>query len=405
VLLLSIRGLNTAAKFSLALYTARYLGLADLGIYGLMVAATTIAPAFAGLGTTDWIVRQIAGAPSARAVPLIVTRLAMGLAFHLVVQPIAWAVNAVLGAPVPWPLALLLGMIAVADHLAADAGDMLTFRGRALFSNVLLFLRAGLWPLAVIGWGVLDPAARSLECLMFGWLAGLVIMWATLAIFVARRGRWRHLGLEWRWIGDGIRASVPFFLKDISVAASLYLDRFLVSLFLGLELTGVYTFFWSLSNVVHNLALYGTFQPHVSKLIVAGQRTAMEFQTVLRRIQIETAGFALLMAAGLVIVVPLLVPHLDRPLLTAHLSVFGIIVAATLLRLAADSYNFVLLALHHDRAIAATSLVGVPLSAGLTLLLLPYWGLLGAAWAYLLAAGVLLASRLYFGRGSVTFAT
>ncbi len=30
---------NIAAKFLLALYTARYLGLVDLGIYGLIVVA------------------------------------------------------------------------------------------------------------------------------------------------------------------------------------------------------------------------------------------------------------------------------------------------------------------------------------------------------------------------------
>ena len=37
LLLMAFRIGNIAAKFLLALYTARYLGLVDLGIYGLIV--------------------------------------------------------------------------------------------------------------------------------------------------------------------------------------------------------------------------------------------------------------------------------------------------------------------------------------------------------------------------------
>ena len=62
-----MRATVTAVKFLLAIYTARYLGLADLGIYGLLVGATTIVPAIAGLGMTDWIVRKIVDLPSAQA--------------------------------------------------------------------------------------------------------------------------------------------------------------------------------------------------------------------------------------------------------------------------------------------------------------------------------------------------
>jgi O-antigen/teichoic acid export membrane protein len=405
LLLIAIRGLNTISKFALALYTARYLGLADLGIYGLMVAGTTILPAFAGLGTSDWIIRQIAGAATSRATPLIVTRLAMVLAFHLILQPVAFAANAFLGVPIAWPMAILLGLIAVLEHLGADAGEMLTFRGHAVFANVLMFLRSGLWPLGVIAAGLLLPAARSLEWLMIGWLLGLICMWLVLAIYVARNARWRHLGLDWRWMRTGIRASVPFYLKDMSIAANLYLDRFLVSLFLGLELAGVYTFFWSIANVVHNLALYGVFQPHVAKLIQAARGGAAEFQPVLRRIEIETGGFALMMAVGLIAAVPFLLPYLDRPLLAAHLTVFNIVVAATLLRLAADSYNFVLVALHHDRAMAVVSLLGVPLSAALLTTLIPLLGLNGAGIAYLVTGILLLAPRLVLSRRQMTFAS
>ena len=398
LLLIALRGLNTAAKFALALYTARFLGLSELGIYGLIVAVVTMLPAFAGLGTMDWLVRQVAGLPTAKAAPMMVTRLAMVLAFHLVFQPIAISLNLAFDAPVPWSLVALLSLISVADHLASDVGELLTFRGRALLSNILLFVRAGLWPIAVIGWGLFDPAARTLECLLIGWLAGLILMWAIFLAFVAQRGRWRFIKFDWSTMKTGVRRSVPFYIKDISIAVNLYLDRFLVSLFLGLELTGVYTFFWSIANVIHTLALFGTFQPHVAKLLEAGRGRLQDFYALLKRVGIETGGFAVVMAAGLALLVPYLLPYLDRPLLSSHIAVFGLVIVATLLKLAGDCYNYVLLAFHQDRAIVMIALAAIPLSALLNALMLPHWGLAGAATAYLLTSAMLLGARLFVGR-------
>ena len=69
--------------------------------------------------------------------------------------------------------------------------------------------------------------------------------------------------LRWRWLFSGVPPSIPFYIKDLAATASLHLDRFVISFFLGLELTGVCTLFWSIANVVHNLAVYAVVQPQV----------------------------------------------------------------------------------------------------------------------------------------------
>jgi O-antigen/teichoic acid export membrane protein len=68
------------------------------------------------------------------------------------------------------------------------------------------------------------------------------------------------------------------------------------------------------------------------------------------------------------------------------------------LRIAADAYGYVLLALHRDRAIAIVALAGAAASAGLNLILTPLAGLWGAAAAYVLTSGGLFAARFYFSR-------
>jgi O-antigen/teichoic acid export membrane protein len=295
---------------------------------------------------------------------------------------------------------MLFSGVALLEHLSDDAAIMLTYRGHVLLSNVLFFLRAGLWPIGVIAIGLLVPAARTLEVLIAGWLIGLVLMWLMLVAFVTRRGAWAYVRLDRRLITQGVPQSIPFYLKDMSIAANLYLDRFLVSLLLGLELTGVYTFFWSMANVIHNLSLSAIFLPYLSQLVRSARDSMSEFRDLLSRVELRTAGFAATLAVGLVVVLPFIIPYLGRPLLSAYMSVFVIVVIATLLRVGVDSYNYVLVALHHDRAIAIISLVAVPLSAALYAVLIPLFSLEGAAIAYLLTGTLLIVPRIVLSRRS-----
>ena len=394
LVLIALRVANTGAKFLLALYTARYLGLADLGIYGLIVGATTIVPAALGLGTTDWAVRRLVGMPRAEAIASIATRLALPITLHAVCQPLAWLINYLLGAPVPWPLLFTAGLILFLEHVATDTNDMLIARGRIMLANITFSMRAGLWPLVVIAWGALDPSARTLECLLLVWVGGISLAWITLGAHLFAEQRWRSLGLRMPWLASGVRASVPFYIKDISSAASLFLDRFVLSLFIGLEFTGVYTLFWSVANVLHNLTVYGVIQPKLPRMIELGQQPDKSaFRAFEHKMQIEVAVWIAFLAAGASVALIVLLPFLDRPLLRENLAVFWIVLAATALRAAADGYGYVLLALHRDTAIAIISIAGALASVMLNLALVPMLGLTGAALAFILTAGGMLAVR------------
>jgi O-antigen/teichoic acid export membrane protein len=393
--LFALRGSSNAIRFALAIYTARYLGLADLGLYGLLVGAAIVVPAVFGFGLNDWIGRQLVGLGRKKAIRYVTTRISVSALVHIVGWPIAWLVNAAIGSPIPQELFLLVAGILFLEHLSADADDMLIVRGHILLANLLTFVRAGMWPLIVIVWGLLDPAARTIEHLLVGWVAALLLLWGTIAIYVTARRQWRLIGFDWPWLFGCLRPSLPFYLRDISTVGTLYLDRFLVTAFLGLEFTGVYTFYWAIGNVVHSLVLYGMLHNHLAQMVAAARSKAASLLARLeRRLQKETVVWAVLLALGAAAVTILILPLIERPLLQDHLGLFALILLATLIRIAADGYGYVLLALHRDRAIAAISMSGVALSAVLNVVLVPLAGLGGAAFAFLLTASSLLVARI-----------
>ena len=404
LLLISTRLGSTVSKFLLAIYTARYLGLADLGIYGLLASATILVPAIVGGGMTQWLMRNIVDVPRAKALPLIAGRLSMILLILLALMPLALGLDVLAGEPIPLAIAALCGAIVVLETLGFETVDMLLARRRVVLAYLLSFLRTGAWPIPVMLLGILYPELRTLEWVLIGWLVAQIACLLLVAALAIPEGRWRHMkprqvAGRMAFLFGQLPRTVPLYVRDIGSVASMFIDRFLISIFVGLELTGVYTLFWSIANVVHSLSVHGLLQAQLPQIISTAQKgDAFAFRALERRLQIETGAWALLLTLGAAIAMPLMLPFLGQPLVNDYLPLFWVILFATLLRIAADAYGFVLLALHRDRAIAIVALAGAAASAVLNLILTPLAGLWGAAAAYVLTSGGLFAARFYFSR-------
>jgi O-antigen/teichoic acid export membrane protein len=392
-LLLTMRVGVAGAKALLAFYTARFLSLADLGVYGLLIAGTTIVPAVAGFGMTDWIARKIVDLPRAEAVELIVARLSLTVCVHLCVQPLALGLDLLLGQPIPIELAAMGGLILLLEHIGSESNDLLVARRRVLMSQTLSFLRAAVWPLLVIAIGLLVPSARTLTFMLSVWLIVVAVnALVLLALFWSRMGTLLvpvHIGL----LLQQLRGSWVLYVRDLSNMVSIFSDRFIISTVLGLELTGVYTLFWSIANVIYSVVVVGLLLTQVAPLVDAAKRGYAQFSAVKRRIQIELACWIVLLAAGAAIVTPLLLPFLGRPLLQANLAVFWIVLFAMIMRIAADGYGFVLLALQRDRAIAVVAVLSAVTSAAATAVMTSLLGLWGAAVAFAASATAIFIVR------------
>lgn len=399
--LFALRAGSTGSKFLLAIYTARYLSLADLGIYGLLMAATVIAPAVGGLGLTDWIMRRVVDLPLREAIPIVASRSALTLLVQLIGQPLVFLGFALAGHPLPLSFAVLGGAIVLLETVSTEICDVMVARRHIFLAHWLGFLRQGFWPLPVIALGLLVPKARTLEMLLSIWCAALVLVWIILLLLLLQKGRWRYVRLVPRMLPVALRGSLLLYVKHVSGTVSSFADRFLISLFLGLELSGVYSLYWSMANVVHSLVVIGVLQTHVASLIEAAkERTGAGFRALERRLRREAGAWALVFALVVAIVTPFLISYLGRPLLKEHLPVLWLVLVATVLRIGADGYDYAIYAYHRDRAIATIAVGGALGSALLNVTLAPLMGLWGSALAYTFVSSALLAARYLVTRSA-----
>lgn len=394
-LLLAMRVCLAASKALLTLYTARFLGLADLGVYGLLIAGTTIVPAVAGFGMLDWISRKLVDLPRHEALDLIAARMGLTLGVHLTVQPVLLAIDLWLGQPIPFHLAVLGGMILLLEHIGSDGYDLMIARRHILLAQVMVFVRGAVWPLLAIGIGLLYPDARTLTCMLFVWLLVLAAnALVLLGLFYSRSDTVLvpfRIGLLLHFF----RGSWILYVRDLTNLVSLFGDRFIISTVLGLELTGVYTLFWSIANVIHSLAFNGLLQAHVASLFGAARAGHAQLQSVKRRLQIEASAWVVLLSGAAAVATPLLLPFIDRPLLQEHVAVFWIVLLAMIMRIASDGYGLVLLALQRDRAIAIVAVAGAGSSALLTAVLTFFLSLWGAALAFALTTSGTFIARYW----------
>jgi O-antigen/teichoic acid export membrane protein len=379
-----LRVVTLVGKFALTFFIVQYIGLEAVGVYGLVTAASSLLPILFGSGMSSIVNRHIVDMPLKEALPHMATLMTYNVLIYAILVPLL-VLAATIGLVDAKPhQALLIGLVLLSEHIGIDVHGQLIARHRIHSAHIVLFLRAGAWiPLyIVVGWQI--PPYRTLDAMFLSWFVGSLIAWGVLAAYLLQERRWRYLSLNWPWLWESMRRGRPFFVSDITECGSLYLDRFVISLCLGLEMTGVYTFFWSLTNAINGLLHMSIVQTHVSRLIAARKQKEYEaFRVLATNLQKEAWVVSLLMAASLGAVLPWFVGYFHRPLLELNLWALAVMMPTAVIRTGADAMGAILYALNLDRTqavIAAWSFVTSVLLIGCGA-----WvaGFAGVVWAYL----------------------
>lgn len=400
--LMALRGVGLVSKFLLTLYVAKFLGVADLGLYGLAVGLTSSIPAILGLGLNGPSFRGVVGIDIASALSIATTRLSVTLAVHLFVQPFIIFATLMTTQSVSPVVAICIGLIVFGEHVSADMHGLLISRNRIALANIILFLRGGAWPVVYMSLGLVDSSIKTIEALVIIWLIFIVLSWTPALFILTRGGGWRFCFFDRLWLKNSLRSVIPFYIFDIGAAGSQYVDRFIITFILGVEAAGVFTFFWSMVNAINSLVIFGIIQPYSPKLISSARigddsRFSHTARSLVREAFLWSSG----MCAAVFAITPVFLNFIERPEFDGNYILYGTICVAMIVRVSADCLHSVLYAKHKDIRMALVALLAMFFSALSNVILIGIFGLLGAGYAMLATSVLLLIMRRFAIRGLI----
>lgn len=395
---LILRSSTLGLRFLLALYIAKYLGFEATGVYGLTVGVVGVVPALIGWGLNYFVAREVVGRRPADAVPLVKDRLLVTTISLTLLTFAALLTALILGLEIT-RLHLIIVVLAWLETYALDLHLPLIGLELSKHANMLVFVRSAIWIPPIVALGFLFPKLQNVEVILDAWVLADVCALIIL-VFIGRHWHIRRsLGraIDVEWIRSRLRRSWYIYLSDLGIVGFMYADRYIVSYFLGLTATGIYTFFWSLTNALQTLVATTVVQialPALVKSFPVGNHSA--WRAELRRQFVKTVGLSVGLAVMIFLFGEVLLRYLAMTGLAEHRGLFLLMLATSVLRSCSDLANVGITSTGRDRSYATINILGVLLSIASCVLGVMLFGLIGIGIASLATAITLLGIRLAF---------
>jgi O-antigen/teichoic acid export membrane protein len=198
--------------------------------------------------------------------------------------------------------------------------------------------------------------------------------------------------LQWSWFKENAIASWRLYLSEVVAVLTLYIDRYLLSLFLSLQLVGVFVLFWQMASAVANLVGAGVLQVYRPRLIRAGRSNdAAVFRSLYRESLSRSLATSVLLSAVAAPAAYYLIPFSKQPLAMEYLPLFGLMLVCLQVRIWADAVKNAAYARHLDQWTMQSHLMSLFTGVVLSVVFIPIYGLYGVIVPMTVAQAVIVA--------------
>lgn len=347
------------------MFLAKYYTLEEIGLFSLIAGIVAIAPPCFGWGLNFFVSREIIGVPLDEARALIRNRLVVTLISFLLL----FLILLTLFLLKQWVLSslsiLLFVCLLFCEMLSFDINYcFLLPRGLSFQSSILIFIRTAVWIPLLFFAHYLDPSFCSLDLILFLWVSGnivsLIAALSCLNIFVwGRSSPYKaRIGLKPFFT----RAGFCIYLNDLYYASGSFLDRFIITFFLGIDLTGIYFLFWQVTNSITVLISTGTqvFTPLLiaESKIMDFRKWKLYFKQMLCS-SVFTFSFFSMIAVSLI---PYTLHLLNKDSAIKNISVLWILLFGSFFKVLSDNVAIGLTSLFKDNFYSVSSIISLCMS-------------------------------------------
>lgn len=385
------------AKFLLIIYIGKYFSTEALGEFGLFVTTITIAIYFLGLDFYTYNTRELLHRNEDARFALIRDQFIFHSLVYILVLPLLLVVF--MFDVIDYKYMLLFYLVLIMEHLSQELFRLYTTLSKPVFANLLLFFRAGIWVYVLILLWVYDVKdTQNLSFIYLSWFIGsfvsIVIGLAYLIKLYDAKALKRSI--DWLWIKKGVKVSIPFFIGTVAYKVIEFSDRYMIDYYMTKSDVGVYTFFGSIANTMQTLVFTLVIMIYYPKMIeLYRDSETVKFEQTVKKFFLEVLTYSLIIIAGIAVLIHPVLAYLGKAEFVQSLSVLWILLGAALVLNLSFVPHYVLFVKHKDMAIRNITIIGAVLNIGLNILLIPSYGLAGAAVATLFSFGFIFLVKIF----------
>ncbi|MCK5033821.1 MAG: polysaccharide biosynthesis C-terminal domain-containing protein [Calditrichia bacterium] len=395
---LLLRGLSSASKFILIIYFAKYFTISDLGIFGLFISAISFAIYFLGFDFYNYNAREIIAQPTLKTGILIRDQFVFFGVNYLIFLPLFILVFQ--QDFLDYQYIFWFYLILIFEHFSIEFFRIFTVISKPIFANFIFFIKSGLWSyFLIVLWLLGNDSFKTLNMVWVTWFIGNFLATVISLIYLHINGIKVLItnAVNWKWIKKGIKISIPFFASTISLKTIELLGRFIIDKYYTKGEVGIYTFYWTIANLVNIVIFTALIMVLYPKLIELYQKKKYEkFKIAYSKFKYSIIAISLLLGGLLIIFIKPIIAYLNKDAYTVQISTFYILVVSNIILNISYIPHYLLYVKEKDKYILYSTILGTIVNVILSFILIPEIGVIGAAWAIFFSYLVILLFKSVF---------
>lgn len=374
---MGMRGTSLVVKFIFTLFIARYMGFETLGAYGLIASASIIASLFFGLTLIHTISRN-----AVTQTQLEICRSILYYGQYIIFVYMFLLIPTYLISVFynNIQLSFLILIVILFEHINGDFYRLFLNLSKPFLANLLHFVRTAVWMIVFMLVAYLNPELKTLDNILIAWiLGGVIAMIGTVTIMLS--WPWREVSCDLtlsQWVKNEFKQARNMHITSVLTAISQYWSHFLISILLGLQLTGVFVFFMQIMSALTNLVQTGVIQIARPKLVRAFKSQDQNYMKIFFKSFKDTMIVSVLMALCAWPSLYFVTLHLDKPLALEWFSIFPYILILFILAIASEVLKLIFYSYYRDDIVLKISVIAIICSVVLNTILVFLMSLWGA---------------------------
>ncbi|TFH00432.1 MAG: hypothetical protein E4H13_07510 [Calditrichales bacterium] len=396
---LFFRGLAVAGRFLILIGIGRFFSTEDFGIYGLFHSTVMLALYFIGFDFYTFNTREIiARAPTSR-LSIIRDQFVFHMVSYVVIGPLLLLIFYQEIIPVSYLLWFYL--ILIMEHVSQELIRIFTALKQSVFANFITFFKSGIWVYALwVVWLKGNNSIYQLDQVWLAWSLGLLLAVLLSAIYLSRLnlGSIRGIPVNWSWIWNGLKISIPFFISTIAYKIIEFSNRYFIDYFNSKTEVGIFTFYFGIANLINIVVFTGVIMVLYPTMYEIYLKNEIEnFRKKVKQFTLLVIGSSLLMGLLLVLIIPLLLALIGKEsMYISHLDTYYLLILANVILNISLIPHYLMYIRKKDMQIMIVTLIGALANIVLNLVLIPRWGLYGAAWSAIISFSVIFVLKYIF---------